>query len=585
MPKIRKEIFFSPFGIFVIYMLASGLAIMCFRMIFPGEAPPLAIYSIHWRLIRGLLTYYDIFPALAFSALVIPFGFKVYAKEKITPFSPQFLEYLKMPIITAIISAIIYGLIYFLLIPLAGNYEANMRFRGRLYQLARENAQDSVTNERWEEAAQYLAICESIWPEGPDVEKLITETEIVLETARLTPDHQLDYDLSSSSMLFLPETHPLTATEAIERAGIALAEERFFDAHWLANLGSHLARPNSVEVTVAARLADEAWRGITSLEPNTAQEEAYRTYRLKREAYEAMLGREWIKAYHIFLQLEETNYRDPDIRRFLALSDAGLRQVAFFIDEMELTMGRMLTGAIFSLPFDNGRMVMRVSSLSTYPDYADGIGGELIAFNAIGQRLWSIEAPYVKFLPLSMDSRSAVTALFRAVSQTTGNVVWEPIARDLGQSAPYPGNVILDISWDDFLLLSDINRGITGLSTQDIKIVADRFGSFGYMPAVFEAELLERFIRPLFFLPFAIFSISIGWRYRALKRPRYMAIPMLGILPIVFYNCILFSRSMLGNIGIWIVVSLGFVPAIIFFSVGLLVLLIVSLIILAAQHG
>ena len=208
-----------------------------------------------------------------------------------------------------------------------------------------------------------------------------------------------------------------------------------------------------------------------------------------------------------------------------------------------------------------------------------------MAFDREGRPLWSIEAPYVKFLPVTLDESPKVTALFRALSQTTGTIVWEPTVRSLGQSAPDPASLVLDLSWDDFLLLSDINRGITGLSTVDIRIAAQKLGTFGYLPQIFEAELLERFIRPLFFLPFGIFTVALGWRYRALKHPRYMAVPMLFILPLVFFGSIHFSRSLLGNLGIWMVVSFGFSTAAIFFSAGLLVLLVLSLIILAAQHG
>jgi len=95
--------------------------------------------------------------------------------------------------------------------------------------------------------------------------------------------------------------------------------------------------------------------------------------------------------------------------------------------------------------------------------------------------------------------------------------------------------------------------------------------------------LLERFIRPLFLLPLGIFAIAFGWRLRALKRPRYMAVPMLGILPVVFNGSVHFSRSFLNHLGIWAVTSFGFTSAAIFFGVGILVMLILSLIVLAAK--
>jgi hypothetical protein len=62
-----------------------------------------------------------------------------------------------------------------------------------------------------------------------------------------------------------------------------------------------------------------------------------------------------------------------------------------------------------------------------------------------------------------------------------------------------------------------------------------------------------------------------------------MAIPMLGILPAVFNGSVHFSRSWLHDLGIWTVVSFGFNSAAIFFGAGILLLLILSLIVLAAK--
>jgi hypothetical protein len=60
---------------------------------------------------------------------------------------------------------------------------------------------------------------------------------------------------------------------------------------------------------------------------------------------------------------------------------------------------------------------------------------------------------------------------------------------------------------------------------------------------------------------------------------------MLVILPVVFAGFMHFYRGCLNNLGIWAVVSLGFSSAVILFSAGTLVLFILSLVVLAAQHG
>jgi len=228
---------------------------------------------------------------------------------------------------------------------------------------------------------------------------------------------------------------------------------------------------------------------------------------------------------------------------------------------------------------------MRISSLSTFPDSAYGIGAEILAFDRDGSPLWSMEAPYVKILPLTLNSGPNVTVLMRALDRTDKTKHWEPLGRGMGQSVPGSAQIVLSVSWDNFLLLSNVHRGLSGLSPADLRRAVGNLGSYGYQPEVFEAELLRHFADPLILLPMGIFALVIGWRYRALERSRYMGIPMLGILPLVFNGFVHFCRGLINNLGIWAVASLGFTAAAIFFAAAIFVLLVLSLITLAAQHG
>lgn len=582
MIKIKKDSLASPLAVFFLYIVASALVIMGFRLIFPGEEVPLARFSFSWRLIRGFLDFLKLFPALALSSLIIPYGFKIRTHEKTKPFSPQFLVHLKMPIITAISAAVLYGLLFFLVLPIARNYESNLMFQSRLYKLARQKAQDNAALDEWDDTAQLVAICERIWPKSPEMERLKIEAEIHIQGERLSSEHLLNLKDGEISQLI---TEPVSVTEAFEMAETALAEERYFDAHWLASLGGQLAKEGSPEKAIATRLAGRAWNGINSLAPTNRESRAYTIFRLKRDGHEALIGGEWIRAYYIFLELADIDPNDPDIAKYLAMSKHGLTQVAFFIDEMELSLGKILTGAVFSLPMDSGRLVMRIASLSTYPDSAYGIGAELMAFDNDGRPLWIIEAPYAKIMPLALDSGYGVTVLLRALDREDKTKQWEPKIISMGQKAPGNTEVSFKLSWENFLLLSLVRRGLTGLSPVELRKAADELANCGYLPQVFEAELIRRFTEPLLMLPLGIIALIIGWRYRAMKRPRYMNILMLGILPLVINGAVHFCRGWFNNLGILAVVSLGLPAAAVFFGVGIIVILILSMIILAAQHG
>jgi hypothetical protein len=571
---------FSPIGIYFIYILLSGLAIMAFRFFFPSQAVPLDCFSSSWKIINGLSEYLSLFPALSLSALVIPFGFIIRSTDRSSPFSPKFLQSLNSSILTAITASALYGLLFFLAIPIVQNYQTNMLSESRLYALAKEKAQESAARGDWDDTIQFIAICERIWPNGPEHSRLKVEAEIRTEEERLTSISLPDTSSASQGM---PGSVPVNATEALALGETALAEERYFDAHWLATLAGQLASPGSVEVAAATRLAGRAWSGVNSLEPTSRESNSYNIYRLKREGYEALVTREWIRSYYIFLDLLTLSPEDPDVQKYFALSEEGLKQAAFFIDEIEMTLGRILSGAVYSLPLGTGRLAMRISSLSASPDTAYGIGVEIMAFDREGLDLWSMEAPFAKIVPLNLDSGPSTAILLRALDRKDKNRRWEPVIKGAGKGLPDNAEVVLPVSWDNFNLISNVRRGLSAISSSDLKRTADNLGSCGYLPQVFEAELLERFIRPLFLLPLGILAIAFGWQFRALKRPRYMAVPMLGILPAVFNGTVHFSRSLLHNLGIWAVVSFGFNRAAIFFGSGILVLFILSLIVLAAK--
>ena len=594
MARSKKEAFTSPLGVFFIYILVSFLLIMGFRFFFPGEAAPLAFFLTPWRLIRGCLDCIALFPALFFSALVIPFGFRIRYQEIRSPFTPQFLQLLKMSIITAIVGAVLYGFLVFLILPIAQDYETKLRSRGRLYSLAEERAREHAASKEWAEAAQFVAVCETIWPQGPQIAKLKTEVNIQAE-AELIAKNEKGEPKKTAPVSGNPQ--PVNAAEALARAATALAEERYFDAHWLATLAGQLAKPGSVEQTEAARLADTAWSKVNSLAPNAQQTNAYKIYRLKRDGYEALITGEYIRSYYIFRELQSVTPEDPDVGKYLSMSENSVTKTAFFIDEMDMNWGKTLSGELFSLPLGSGRMVMRISSLTTLPDSAYCIGIEIMALDGDGRPLWTMEAPYAKILPLNLNSAqdpgaapfmggaaSSVVVILRALDRKDGTRYWEPVVHSLGQNAPNNAQVVLPVSWDNFLLLTKVRQGLAALTPAELRTASRNLGGSGYLPHIFDAELLYRFALPLLLLPLGICAIIIGWRYRALKRPRYMGIPMLGILPLVFYGVMQFCQGWINSLGILAVVSLDFTTAAAIFGIGILVFLVVSLILLAAQH-
>ncbi|MCL2831905.1 MAG: hypothetical protein FWD78_01930 [Treponema sp.] len=600
MKKFDPQKLLSPHSLFLLYLILSSAAIMGFKMIFPGSIP-LPFFSASWRLITGGETLIQLFPALALSALVIPFGVHFNPQEKYSSFSPKFLNDLGPFIFNAIFSAAIYALASLLILPLTLNYKTDLEAKARLFYLSEERARVHAGQGEWQEAAQFLDICNRIWPDAPELAGLRTETSIRLDEISHKQEPLPKGTLTTRYDLTTPK--PVNAAQALALADAAMKEERYFDAHWLATLAGDLAGPGSSESAASAALASRAWNAVSSLEPNARQSEAYRIYYLKRDAYRALVSNEWIQAYYLFRDLLSAAPGDPDGQYFLSLSEQGLIRMAFFIDEIELRDSP--DGALLSVPYNDGgsaggRLVIRFKSLSMYPDVAYGIGAEILAFDYSGRQLWRIDAPYAKIVPLSIrqdlsigqdlsngqqNTGPRISILMHALDRMDANLSWKPTAVSFAGVAPVNTQISLDLNWDDFVLLSGISRGYDNLNPAQLIAAAGLGPDYGYLPQIFQAQAISRFTEPVLFLPLLILILAAAWRFRAPVRPRYMWLPMLGILPVVFNGVFMLYRYLTDNLTIWTVIGLGFSMVVFLFSAGVLVLFILSLIILAAQRG
>ncbi|GHT59188.1 hypothetical protein FACS1894109_14660 [Spirochaetia bacterium] len=591
--KVNKDHFISPQAIFVYYMLASALGIMIFRLIFQGEKPPIPPFAHDWRLNQGVFDLLTLYPALVMSALVIPFGLRVVGGESSSRFSPAFLKSLTGHIIIAISAAVIYGLLFFLVLPRVQDDQTNMRSQGQLYRLAQERAKEHAEAGDWSQVSQFVNICEGIWPGSPEMEKLKEDADAETDKLRILHDEEVaaataktDYWEAALSGLS-GQRQPVSVLDALTMAETARQEERYYDAHWLATLAGRQAKPGSPEAAEAARAATLAWNKLNDLAPNARETKLSDLYHLKQSGYQALVAGEWIRAYYIFREFLEESPADPDAAKFLAKAEEGTHEIAFFTDEMDLAVGEALTGAVYSIPVRPrtggvmGRAVLRFQSISYFSDVSYGFGLEFVSFNGEARPDVQFQAPFAKIIPFTLDGQQQILVMMRALDRNDRNKRWEPAGTVPGGDA----QIILDLNYENFLLLSRAKQGADSLSIGELFTAAKNLGPYGYISQVFEAEAIYRLCEPLIFLPMAIFVIIIGWRYRAKKRPKYIAVPMLFVLPLVFNGLVHLYRYILNTLGIWAVLNLGFSNAMLIFTVSIGVLFVISLISLAFQQG
>jgi hypothetical protein len=591
-------------GIFVAYITASFVVILAFRFIFPGEGAPLEHYFLSWRLMRGMADFIGLFPALVMSSLVIPFGFKTEDNDDFARFSPLFILKIQGSLLAAVIASACYGLLSLVVLPMAQEAQSDMRYEGELFRTARQRAEAHFARNEWQEAYHFFNICENIWPLSPPLESL--RRRILLGPESLGRGGEDQRPRSNSREPAAGDDAGARrravqdAQEALGLARTAFGEERYYDAHWLATLASRLARPGSMEAQEAARAASTAWNALSSMEPGIRETQTYSIYHLKRQGYEAMVADEWIRAYYIFRELSEKTPDDPDVAKFFAMSQRGVAGLAFFVDELGVNIGQNLTNAVFSIPLApsggtadgpalsgeaSGRVVMRVESLLACPDYSYAIGLELMAFDGNDAPLYETQARYAKFVPMTVQGTTRLVILLRALDRHDETVRWEPAWEGPARPGLGDAQIALDATYEDFLRLSKARRRVDSLFLGDLLAMGRDFGNYGYIPQVFQAEIIRRVSAPLTLLPLSILAIVIGWRFRAKTRPKFLAYPMLALIPLVFNGAAQLIQGFFNVIGLALLLSLGFSLALGVIIGGSLIFFILTMIILAAQHG
>jgi hypothetical protein len=583
----------SPPFIFAVYVIAASLLILIFRYIFPGEISPLPVFSKSWKLVRALIEIITLFPAVAFSGLVVPFGMPSEDDYFQSEDSPQNLfRRFEAPIVTAVCAAVLYALLFFLVLPLAQNNEKNMRFQGELYKLAKYRAETHRKDGEWVQASQFIGICDSIWKNSPELDELRVEVRINVDKLELSTRQQRERPGDSASISALPgQKEPVDAGEAISMGETAFDEGRFMDAHWLATLAGRIARPGSPEVAKAAMLASQAWNQIEIYQTGISEANAHSLYRLKLSGYEAMVSGDWIRAFYIFQEHAAKSPNDPDTKRLLEQSEKGTKEIAFFIDEIGVSLGDTQTNMILSLPVVEkglpGRSVIRIASLSTSPDRAYGIGIEYMAFDARSRLLFSFYAPNAKILPITIEGKRQVLILMRALDRHSPVKRWEPVwnLRNDNSQRPDDAQIILDMNYETFLSVVKLRQGLPSMRINELYTAAEIADKAGYIPQVYEAEILNRFGSCLFFLPMSIIAITIGWYFRAKRRPRYLFVPLLPVFPLVFNGIVFLYRIALSVISTSLILAAGFSTAFTLLIVFLAVSFFISLVILVNQRG
>ncbi|GMO34356.1 MAG: hypothetical protein Ta2B_14850 [Termitinemataceae bacterium] len=585
----------TPGGTCFFYSLAAGILIVIYRFVFSGlnAAPPLACFTVGIALAKGAVDFCYLFPAIYMSALALPFGKMQKITKKYSVFSTEFLEMLKPSIISAVFGTVVFALLFLIVRPLAADYLVDVRVKTALFNSSLEKARQFAAEENYDEAAHFLSFCDRIWSKAPNMETLRDQV-IIAQEKKIYSRSSGGNSKSGAQIMGLPgQKTPLSAAEALRFSERAYNEKRYYDAHYLANLASHLASDGSAESTLATIAASKAWNAISRLEPSSEEENQAAIYHEKRAAYEALQSGDWIGAYYSFSALIKKIPNDPDTQNYLKISQEGLKKISFFFDELDTHAGDELSETVFSIPIsDNGgRMVIRFNSLTCTADFVYGKSIEIAAFNEMRRPIYRITSPYVKLLPVNIGGRERTIVYLHSLDRNNEKLDYKPTWKfqdaQLSKTLTSDGGenqILLDIPFDQFLLASVAGGNYEDFFLRDLFESASTLQDYGYVSEVFQAEVLHNINEPLLFLPLAILALILGWSLRARGHAPYVYFPMMVVMPILFNSLVFILREIVYDFEILLLMSLSFTAAIAVSIITAVVLFFVFLLILSAQH-
>lgn len=285
--------------------------------------------------------------------------------------------------------------------------------------------------------------------------------------------------------------NPAEAAKSLASAKDYFRQRDYYSAHWLAERALELD-PGLAE---AKRLGERAWGEI--LAQGTGAEDAARAsfFARKLEAFGRLRSGDSVGAYARFLEMSKTSPSDPDVRRYLAESLAGIEAEAFFRDEAEVAAEARVFPAFYAiLPSKDGRTrALKAREVAFAPSVAYLMDAEYLELDKDGTISLQVATPWAKLLEGRL--------LLESVERERPDLVHRPVAAG-GERAP----LHLEIALDPLTAY----RLTVGLRIPASASVLDLFQGgrlapgYGISDLPYFLELLRRLG-----LPFALFGASI----------------------------------------------------------------------------
>jgi lipopolysaccharide export LptBFGC system permease protein LptF len=469
--------------------------------------------------------------AQAWAALLV-FGWLVPAGGVAGAGGKSSVERFASSLMTLLALALLFAVLYLVLHPIAARKRSDCVFTTQVAENLLADANEAESSQDYEQAVtsltQYNLITRN---RDEDARNRLRELRDKArpEAVRAAVDLGIEPSLPTGA----------DASDLLDRAVAALAEDDYSTAHYMATLARAL-EPGNGE---AARVAAESLRHIEASGPTDSEDAQTAFFRDLLAAKDAIGRGDYIDAYYDLLRLQELQPRNLDVQRYLAIAADRAADVAVFQDEVTTALA---SSSSQDLLFVNERTseyteLIYIGTLISYQGVVYARRVEVMRFNPAGQVVRYLTSDYGK---LENDH-----LILRVVDRTNRAIPTEP--RYLVGAPPrLDGFIEITPTANDLLVLVAASRDPQAASVADLTRAIGLFEEHGLLTEPLRIELYMRLATPFTYVLMGLFAMGFGWRYRTryLDQPvvaTALAVPLVLLLLVPAYSALYYMQRVL----------------------------------------
>lgn len=389
----------------------------------------------------------------------------------------------------------------------------------------------------------------------------------------------------------------------LKKAKESFAAEKWFDAHYYAELGIKLTTPKDPNQDELKEISYKAWDNIQEIH-NNKKTQSQIDFEEKYRGYLALVEEDDLKAYYIFHNLSAKSLelsKDSDVVFYLDVAKKRVEQKYFFVDEtLELSTFETANDIYFTIKNSDSTQdivyfkgMTEVQSSGMNIQYLRNL--TITSIDSKGNFRKSMNVPYAKVLPAHVSNFDDVTKKGLGIEDDMEYVpylILKSVGRDNSEESYSPkysyakGIVpqdleitLLPVSFDDFVMLEKSAANPQTLQLTALMKLVSKAQQYGYSSESFGQILLNRLLYPLFLLCLLVLLASFAWNNRIgqdqyFKFSWVLSFPFVVLIMLLFYQVMIFLFKLMNYV--LLAFSGGILSVVIAFVLYVIVLLLVS---------